>query len=96
MNDESKTKLAGTGRRLCRHGKIARLPHAVREELNLRLQDGESGKGLIAWLKESRIPLISLIRVTGVSTATVTVPAPVGEGNPTETKNEVKNQGESS
>jgi len=50
MNDESKTKHSEIGRRLCRHGKIARLPHAVREELNLRLQDGESGKGLVAWL----------------------------------------------
>jgi hypothetical protein len=33
-----------------RVGKIARLPHAVREELNRRLLEGEEGKGLVEWL----------------------------------------------
>ena len=33
-----------------RHGKIARLPHAVRRELNQRLRDGERGTELLAWL----------------------------------------------
>ena len=33
-----------------RHGKIARLPHALREELNRRLDDGEVGTRLLAWL----------------------------------------------
>jgi hypothetical protein len=33
-----------------RNGKIARLPQAVREELNQRLQNGESGTSLCAWL----------------------------------------------
>ena len=33
-----------------RNGKIARLPKAVREELNRRLSDGEPGKELVAWL----------------------------------------------
>jgi hypothetical protein len=33
-----------------RTGKIARLPLAVREELNTRLRDGEVGKKLVAWL----------------------------------------------
>jgi len=33
-----------------RRGKIARLPQAVREELNRRLQDGEKGEALLAWL----------------------------------------------
>src|SRR5260370_42103772 len=33
-----------------RTGKIARLPHAVRLELNRRLQNGEQGKKLAAWL----------------------------------------------
>ena len=33
-----------------RNGKIARLPRAVRHELNRRLQDGEQGKTLVAWL----------------------------------------------
>jgi hypothetical protein len=34
-----------------RHGKIWRLPHAVRTELNQRLFQGEKGPGLLAWLK---------------------------------------------
>lgn len=33
-----------------RNGKIARLPRAVRQELNRRLHDGEQGKRLVAWL----------------------------------------------
>jgi hypothetical protein len=33
-----------------RNGKIARLPREVREELNRRLQDGEQGASLAAWL----------------------------------------------
>ena len=35
---------------MTRLGKIARLPRAVREELNRRLADGEMGKGLVEWL----------------------------------------------
>ena len=33
-------------------GKIGRLPKAVQETLNRRLQDGEPGKVLVAWLNE--------------------------------------------
>ena len=33
-----------------RNGKIARLPRAVRQELNRRLDDGEQGKKLVVWL----------------------------------------------
>ena len=33
-----------------RNGKIARLPHNIREELNLRLQDNEPGDKLLEWL----------------------------------------------
>jgi hypothetical protein len=33
-----------------RRGKIARLPHAVRAELNQRLRDGAVGTELLAWL----------------------------------------------
>jgi hypothetical protein len=33
-----------------RTGKIARLPKAIRDELNRRLSDGEPGKDLVAWL----------------------------------------------
>ena len=35
---------------MTRNGKIARLPHAVRHQINRRLQDGEPGKDLVAWL----------------------------------------------
>src|SRR5215207_1465627 len=33
-----------------RRGKIARLPEPIRDELNRRLRDGESGTKLLAWL----------------------------------------------
>jgi len=35
---------------LTRTGKIARLAHAIREQLNHRLRDGELGKTLVPWL----------------------------------------------
>jgi hypothetical protein len=35
---------------MTRNGKIARLPAAIREELNQRLLDGEQGKQLVLWL----------------------------------------------
>jgi hypothetical protein len=35
---------------MSRNGKIARLPHGIREELNERLHDGEDGSGLLDWL----------------------------------------------
>ena len=35
---------------MTRRGKIARLPRAVREELNRRLLNGETGARLVAWL----------------------------------------------
>jgi len=35
---------------MTRNGKIARLPMAIREELNQRLQDGEQAKDLVVWL----------------------------------------------
>jgi len=37
---------------LTRNGKIARLPLAVRQELNRRLDEGEQGKKLVAWLND--------------------------------------------
>jgi hypothetical protein len=52
MNEESTTEPPLTPRTMCRNGKIARLPHAVRLELNQRLRDGESGKGLVEWLND--------------------------------------------
>jgi hypothetical protein len=35
---------------MARNGKIARLPRATRDELNRRLQEGESGVRLVIWL----------------------------------------------
>jgi hypothetical protein len=35
---------------MTRNGKIARLPAAIREELNQRLLEGEQGKPLVLWL----------------------------------------------
>jgi hypothetical protein len=35
---------------MSRVGKIARLPRQIREELNRRLDDGESGVDVVAWL----------------------------------------------
>lgn len=35
---------------MARNGKIARLPREIREELNRRLSDGETGGSLLAWL----------------------------------------------
>lgn len=37
---------------ITRNGKIARLPRAVRQELNRRLDEGEQGKKLVAWLND--------------------------------------------
>jgi hypothetical protein len=35
---------------MTRNGKIARLPHDIRTQLNRRLHDGEQGKTLVQWL----------------------------------------------
>ena len=45
-----------------RNGKIARLPRSVRDELNRRLDEGEQGKKLVAWLNE--LPDVQAIVVT--------------------------------
>jgi hypothetical protein len=44
---------------LTRNGKIARLPLTVRQELNRRLDEGEQGKKLVAWLNE--LPVVQTI-----------------------------------
>ena len=36
-----------------RNGKIARLTRSIREELKQRLNDGEQGKTLVAWLNSN-------------------------------------------
>src|SRR6266446_1696297 len=45
-----------------RNGKIARLPLAVRQELNRRLDEGEQGKKLVAWL--NGLPAVQAIAAT--------------------------------
>lgn len=35
-----------------RVGKIARCPAAIRDEINRRLHDGETGQALVAWVNE--------------------------------------------
>jgi len=35
---------------MARRGKIARLPDAIREEINSRLHDGQEGKSILIWL----------------------------------------------
>jgi len=37
---------------MSRTGKIARLPRALREELNRRLQNGTTGRAIVAWLND--------------------------------------------
>lgn len=44
---------------ITRNGKIARLPHAVREPLNHRMHDGEQGKALVHWL--NRLPEVRAV-----------------------------------
>jgi hypothetical protein len=38
---------------MTRNGKIARLPQPIREQINRRLQDGENGRDILAWLNSS-------------------------------------------
>jgi hypothetical protein len=51
-----KSNLESTGAAATRTGKIARLPHFIRQQLNQRLEDGESSQKLVAWLNE--MPLV--------------------------------------
>jgi hypothetical protein len=44
---------------MTRNGKIARLPHRIRFQLNTRLRDGESNRALVAWLNS--LPEVSEI-----------------------------------
>lgn len=50
-----------------RNGKVARLPAAVRQELNRRLHEGEPGKELVAWL--NTLPEIQVAIAEGCGTA---------------------------
>ena len=34
------------------NGKIARLPHPIREQISMRLRDGQKGKQIVAWLND--------------------------------------------
>jgi hypothetical protein len=61
-----------------RNGKIARLPHVIRERLNRRLQNGEPGKRLVAWLNS--LPEVKAVLETEFSCR------PVSEQNLSEWK----------
>jgi hypothetical protein len=37
---------------MTRHGKIARLPLAIRQQLNLRFQNGKLAQDLLSWLNQ--------------------------------------------
>ena len=39
---------------MTRNGKIGRLPKAVREQVNRRLEKGEKGRTLVAWLNAGK------------------------------------------
>src|SRR4051812_10033601 len=63
---------------MTRNGKIARLPRSVRDELNCRLDEGQEGVELVAWLNQH--PEVQ--RVMAASFAG----RPITEGNLTEWK----------
>ena len=44
---------------MTRNGKIARLPLAIRQQLNLRLQNGELAQDLLSWLNQ--LPEVQVI-----------------------------------
>ncbi len=44
---------------MTRKGKIARLPQAIRQQINLRLQNGEEGKQIAEWL--NALPEVSAV-----------------------------------
>ncbi len=63
---------------MTRHGKIARLPLAIRQQLNLRLQNGERAQGL-SWLNQ--MPEVQAKRnrsasVKSLASVRSTAPAP--------------------
>ncbi len=60
------------------NGKIARLPLAVRQQLNQRLQNGELAQDLVSWL--NRLPEVQAMRNSSAfakSLASVPSTAPV-------------------
>jgi hypothetical protein len=65
MTKEPQTEGPETRRSISRKGKIARLPRDVRDELNRRLRDGESGKSLVGWLNELPETKAALLREYG-------------------------------
>jgi hypothetical protein len=64
---------------MTRNGKIARLPHAIREQLNQRIENGEQGIRLVEWL--NTLPEVAKVLGTDFEGR------PITEGNLTEWKN---------
>jgi len=50
-----------------RKGKVAHLPGKIREELNQRIYDGQTGKQLIKWLKGLKIPDAAAVSEQNIS-----------------------------
>ncbi len=64
---------------MTRNGKIARLPLAIRQQLNQRLQNAEPAQNLLSWLK--RLPEVQAKRnrsasVKSLASVPSTAPAP--------------------
>jgi hypothetical protein len=53
-------------------GKIARLPHDIREQLNQRLHDGQGGPEILAWL--NRLPAVKEILAAQFNGAEINAP----------------------
>jgi len=50
---------------MTRNGKIARLPQPIREQINRRLQDGQEGKRIVAWL--NTLPEVAAVMGRGLT-----------------------------
>src|ERR1700679_1065490 len=55
-----------------RTGKIARLPREIRDQLNQRLNDGQSGRRLVAWLNS--LPEVQRILVAEFDGSPINTP----------------------
>jgi hypothetical protein len=59
---EGLPRRAEAWRPVTRTGKIARLPHLLRQEVNRRLQQGQTGKLIVAWLNAQPEAVVILAR----------------------------------
>ena len=74
---------------MTRNGKIARLPLAVRQQLNQRLQNGELAQDLLSWfnrLPEAQAKRNRTASVKSWASVRRTAPAPPGKPASTQTR----------